>query len=26
MHCLKNNSRRVLRFMCLVPLRGEDTP
>jgi quercetin dioxygenase-like cupin family protein len=26
MHCLKNNGRRVLRFMCLVPLRGEDTP
>lgn len=26
MHCLKNNGRGVLRFMCLVPLRGEDTP
>ena len=26
MHCIKNNGRAVLRFMCLVPLRGEDTP
>jgi len=26
MHCLKNTGRGVLRFMCLVPLRGEDTP
>jgi len=26
MHSLKNNGRRVFRFMCLVPLRGEDTP
>jgi quercetin dioxygenase-like cupin family protein len=26
MHSLKNNGRAVLRFMCLVPLRGEDTP
>jgi quercetin dioxygenase-like cupin family protein len=26
MHSLKNSGRAVLRFMCLVPLRGEDTP
>lgn len=26
MHCLKNNSQDTFRFMCLVPLRGEDTP
>ena len=26
MHSLKNNGRGVLRFICLVPLRGEDTP
>jgi quercetin dioxygenase-like cupin family protein len=25
-HCLKSSGRAVLRFMCLVPLRGEDTP
>jgi quercetin dioxygenase-like cupin family protein len=26
MHCLKNGGRGAFRFMCLVPLRGEDTP
>lgn len=26
MHCLKNNGQDTFRFMCLVPLRGEDTP
>lgn len=26
MHCLKNNGQDAFRFMCLVPLRGEDTP
>ena len=26
MHCLKNSGQETFRFMCLVPLRGEDTP
>ena len=26
MHCLKNSGEETFRFMCLVPLRGEDTP
>ena len=25
-HCLRNTGRDTFRFMCLVPLRGEDTP
>ena len=25
-HCLKNTGRDMFRFVCLVPLRGEDTP
>jgi len=25
-HCLKNTGQDIFRFMCLVPLRGEDTP
>jgi quercetin dioxygenase-like cupin family protein len=25
-HCFKNPGREAFRFMCLVPLRGEDTP
>jgi len=25
-HCFKNTGQDTLRFMCLVPLRGEDTP
>ncbi len=24
-HCFKNASKETLRFMCLVPLRGEDS-
>ena len=26
LHCLHNTGSERLRFMCLVPLRGEDTP
>jgi quercetin dioxygenase-like cupin family protein len=26
MHAFKNSGKDVFRFMCLVPLRGEDTP
>ena len=25
-HCLTNTGQDVFRFICLVPLRGEDTP
>jgi len=25
-HCFKNTGQDTFRFMCLVPLRGEDTP
>ena len=25
-HCFRNTGQSTLRFMCLVPLRGEDTP
>ena len=25
-HCLVNRGQEPFRFMCLVPLRGEDTP
>lgn len=25
-HCLRNEGQDTFRFMCLVPLRGEDTP
>ncbi len=25
-HCLKNTGQDTLRFICVVPLRGEDTP
>jgi quercetin dioxygenase-like cupin family protein len=25
-HCFRNTGQGTLRFMCLVPLRGEDTP
>ena len=25
-HCLTNKSQDTFRFICLVPLRGEDTP
>jgi quercetin dioxygenase-like cupin family protein len=25
-HCLRNTGQDTFRFMCLVPLRGEDTP
>ncbi len=26
MHCLKNTGTETFRFLCMVPLRGEDTP
>ena len=26
LHCLRNTGSAISRFMCLVPLRGEDTP
>lgn len=25
-HCFRNTGADVLRFLCVVPLRGEDTP
>jgi quercetin dioxygenase-like cupin family protein len=25
-HCLRNTGEDTFRFMCIVPLRGEDTP
>lgn len=25
-HCLKNTGKDTFRFICVVPLRGEDTP
>jgi len=25
-HCLTNKGQDTFRFICLVPLRGEDTP
>ena len=25
-HCLKNTGEETLRFLCLVPIKGEDTP
>lgn len=25
-HCLRNTGEETFRFMCLVPLRGEDSP
>lgn len=25
-HCLKNTGKEILRFLCMVPISGEDTP